>query len=370
MISTLISSAEGAIICEVRFSLNLPGGQAMTGKRVVVPNRFNVELEEFTIDESSIGPDEVILKTRYTLISSGTELAIYTALDKGVYQEDSWCRYPFRPGYIAVGEVILKGERVRKFEEGELVFCYKNHASIAKLNTEKELCLKVPEGLDPKSALFARMATIAMTSLRKSDVELGDTVAVIGLGLVGNMAAQLFTLAGAEVIGVDLFRRRLEIAEECGIPHVVNASTSDVKEEIMGITSGKGVDLTVEAIGKPDLVPLTLSITKKNGEVILLGTPREDWQTNATEILLEIHRSGISLKGALEWVYPILHSERAGHSIERNTIIAMKLIAEGRLKVEPLLSHVVRPERMKSAYEGLLNRKDEFTGVVIDWTED
>lgn len=342
----------------------------MTGKRIVVPNRFNVELEEFTIDERSVGPEEVMLKTHYTLISSGTELAIYTALDKGVYQEDSWCRYPFRPGYIAVGEVILKGERVRKFEEGDLVFCYKNHASISKLNTERELCLKVPEGLDPKHALFARMATIAMTSLRKSEVELGDTAAVIGLGLVGNMAAQLFTLAGAEVIGVDLFSKRLEIAEKCGVPHTINASTSDVKEEIMEITSAKGVDVTVEAIGKPDLVPLTLDITRENGEVILLGTPRADWQTNATEILNRIHRSGISLKGALEWVYPTLHSDAARHSIERNTMIAMKLITENRLKVEPLLSHVIKPERIKSAYEGLLNRKDEFIGVVIDWSEE
>ena len=342
----------------------------MTGKRIVVPNRFNVELEEFAIDESSIGPEEVMLKIHYTLISSGTELAIYTALDKGVYQEDSWCRHPFRPGYIAVGEVVLKGERVRKFEEGDLVFCYKNHASIAKLNTERELCLKVPEGLDPKYALFARMATIAMTSLRKSEVELGDTAAVIGLGLVGNMAAQLFTLAGAEVIGVDLFSRRLEIAERCGIPHTVNASTSDVKEEIMRITSGKGVDVAVEAIGKPDLVPLTLNITRENGEVILLGTPRADWQINATEILHRIHCSGISLKGALEWVYPTLHSEGTRHSIERNTMIAMKLIMENRLKVDPLLSHVIKPERIKSAYEGLLNRKDEFIGVVIDWSEE
>jgi threonine dehydrogenase-like Zn-dependent dehydrogenase len=342
----------------------------MTGKRILVPNRFDVDIEEFTIDEGSLTPEEVLLKIHYTLISSGTELAIYTALDKGVYQEESWCRYPFRPGYIAVGEVVFKGEKVKKFEEGDLVFCYKNHASIARLNAEKQLCLKVPKGLDPKHALFTRMATIAMTSLRKSEVELGNMAAVLGLGLVGNMAAQLFTLAGAEVIGVDLFGRRLEIAEQCGIAHTVNASTSDVKDEIMNITAGKGVDVTVEAIGKPDLVPLALEITRENGEVILLGTPRADWETNATDILSKIHFSGIALKGALEWVYPVLHREGARHSIERNSMIAMELIRRDQLKVEPLLSHVMKPERMKSAYEGLLNRKDEFIGVVIDWTEE
>jgi len=343
----------------------------MKGRRIIVSDKYKVELEDFEVDEDSLRGSEVLLKTHYTLISPGTELATYTALDLETYKKNRRRHYPFKPGYISVGEAIRVGENIRSIREGDVVFSYANHASIAIANPEKTICLKIPPDLDEKSALFARIATIAMTALRVSSGELGDNVAVMGLGLVGNMAGQLFTMAGMNVIGIDLIDKRLRIAEKCGIRYTVNPEKEDLEERIRELTDGEGCEVTVEAIGNPSTIKTCCRITKRLGEVILLGSPRGIYETDLTDILNYVHlwpRGCLTFKGAHEWRYPIHPQEGSKHSIERNTWIAMRLISEGKLKVRELITHVVKPESIKEAYEGLLNKKDKYLGVIIDWT--
>jgi len=342
----------------------------MKGKTIRVTDRFKVGLEEFEINEKTLGPTEALLKTHYTLISPGTELAIYTALDPDVYKAGTWCRYPFNPGYVSVGEVLKTGDAVSNVAEGDIVFTYSNHASIARVNVSETICVKLPPEVDEKETLFTRMATIAMTALRVSNGELGDNAAVLGLGLVGNMAAQLFTLAGMNVIGIDLIDERLKIAKRCGVKHVVNPSKENLREKVLELTGGEGCEVTVEAIGNPSTIETCCQITKRLGEVILLGSPRGIYNTNLTGILSYVHlwpRGCLTFKGAHEWRYPVHPKEGSKHSIERNTRIALHLIMEGKLKVKELLTHVIQPEAIKEAYEGLLNKKSEYLGVVINW---
>jgi len=342
----------------------------MKGERIRIPDRYEVGLEDFEIDEKTLGSTEILLKTHYTLISPGTELAIYTALDKDVYKSESWCHYPFNPGYISVGEVIRTGENLPKIGEGDIIFSYSKHASIAKVDPTRTIGLKVPEGMDEKETLFARMATIAMTALRVSSGELGDNVAVLGLGLVGKMAAQLFTLAGMSVIGIDFVDKRLEITKTLGVKNTINPREANLREKVMELTKGEGCEVTVEAIGNPATIETCCQITKRLGEVILLGSPRGEYDTNITEILNYVHlwpRGCLTFKGAHEWRFPIHQMEGSKHSIERNTQIALQLISERRLKVRELITHVVKPERIKEAYEGLLHKKDEYLGVIVDW---
>ena len=129
------------------------------------------------------------------MISPGTEGAGYTGLESGT-------RFPHGSGYTAIGEVLKVGENVTKCAVGDLAFCYSPHASIAKTEAVL-LAFKSPLDIDEKLVPFVRMATVAMTSLRVSSAEFGDTVAIIGLGLVGNSASQLFNLAGMKVISIE-----------------------------------------------------------------------------------------------------------------------------------------------------------------------
>ena len=109
------------------------------------------------------------------------------------------------------------------------------------------------------------MATVAMTSLRVSSAEFGDTVVIIGLGLVGNSASQLFNLAGMKVISIERVPRRLEIARQCGIQHLINPDEEDALERVVALTNGEKAAVTVEAIGNPRLVETGVPIDWQKG---------------------------------------------------------------------------------------------------------
>ncbi len=335
----------------------------MKGKHIIMPAKSSATLEDFELDET-LGPNQILLKTHYSLISPGTEGAGFTGLESGT-------RFPHGSGYTGIGEVLKVGEHVTKCEVGDYAFCYSSHASIVK-TASVMLAFKPPLDVDAKLIPFVRMATVAMTSLRVSSVEFGDTAIIIGLGLVGNSASQLFNLAGMRVISVERVPERIEIARKCGIQHLINPDEEDVHERVNTITGGQKADVTVEAIGNPRLVELAYQLTRTKGEVILLGSPRGEYITNVTEILNYTHligRGAVTLRSAHEWVFPTMHSGESKHSLERNSQIVYSLIKEGKFKVEELLTHVLNPEDAQIAYDGLTDRKGEFLGVLFDWTQ-
>lgn len=335
----------------------------MKGKQIIMPAKRSAILEDFELDET-LAPNQILLKTHYSLISPGTEGAGYTGLESGT-------RFPHGSGYTAIGEVLKVGEHVTKCAVGDFAFCYSSHASIVK-TASVMLAFKPPLEMDAKLIPFVRMATVAMTSLRVSSAEFGDTAVIIGLGLVGNSASQLFNLAGMQVISVERVPERIEIARKCGIQHLVNPDQEDVLERVKAITGGHKAEVTVEAIGNPRLVELAYQLTRTKGEVILLGSPRGEYVTNVTAILNYTHLIGlgaITLRSAHEWVYPTMHSGESKHSLERNSQIVYSLIKEGKFKVEELLTHVINPEDAQSAYDGLTDQKDKYLGVIMDWTQ-
>ncbi len=335
----------------------------MIGKQIIMPAKRTATLEDFELDET-LAPNQILLKTHYSLISPGTEGAGFTGLESGT-------RFPHGSGYTAIGEVLKVGENVTKCEVGDFAFCYSSHASIVK-TASVMLAFKPPLEIDAKLIPFVRMATVAMTSLRVSSVEFGDTAVIIGLGLVGNSASQLFNLAGMKVISVERVPERIEIAQKCGIQHLINPDEENVHERVNSITGGQKADVTVEAIGNPRLVELACQLTRTKGEVILLGSPRGEYITNVTDILNYTHligRGAITLRSAHEWVYPTMHTGESKHSLERNSQIVYSLIKEGKFKVEELLTHVINPEDAQSAYDGLTDSKNEYLGVIMDWTQ-
>lgn len=335
----------------------------MKGKQIIMPAQRTATLDDFELDET-LAPNQILLKTHYSLISPGTEGAGFTGLESGT-------RFPHGSGYTAIGEVLKVGEQVTKCEVGDFVFCYSSHASIIK-TASVMLAFKPPLEVDAKLIPFVRMATVAMTSLRVSAVEFGDTAIIIGLGLVGNSASQLFNLAGMKVISVERVSERIEIARKCGIQHLINPDEEDVHQRVNAITGGQKADVTVEAIGNPRLVELAYQLTRTKGEVVLLGSPRGEYITNVTDILNYTHligRGAVTLRSAHEWVFPTMHSGESKHSLERNSQIVYSLIKEGKFKVEELLTHVINPNDAQSAYDGLTDHKDEYLGVIMDWTQ-
>jgi threonine dehydrogenase-like Zn-dependent dehydrogenase len=265
--------------------------------------------------------------------------------------------------------VLAVGPEVQDLAPGDRVLSFARHASHVMVNARR-FALKLPPDLEGRRAVFTRMAGVAITALRKSQALPGDTAMVIGLGLVGNFAAQLFRLAGLEVIGVDTSDFRLAKARECGVERVVNPAKEDWREVVMGWTGGKGAHVTVEAIGKAELIAEGVQLTRRHGEVILLGSPRARVTLDVTPMLSRIHLQGITLRGALEWLYtvPPVDDADARVSVLENYRQIAGWIADGRLRTEPLLTHLLPPSQCQEGYAGLDQRKEEYLGVVFDWT--
>ncbi|HBC87091.1 MAG TPA: alcohol dehydrogenase [Lentisphaeria bacterium] len=335
----------------------------MKGRQVLFTKPWEVELKDYEFDAGKVGDDNVAIKTEYSVVSAGTELAILSG-------NESWAKLPYVPGYGGVGKIVAMGKNVKGFKEGDRVFSYTKHQSY---DNSSVMIVPVPEGIDGKLAVMARIAGVSITSLRVSDAELGDWVAVYGLGLVGNLAAQLFTLAGCNVIGIDVSEKRIALAKKCGVLHAIKAD-ANIKEQIKELTGGEMCRSVVESTGVTAVAEKASDIAASLGEVILLGSPRGEYKTDLTAFLNRIHIAGngcITFKGAHEWRYPVksVPGSVNRHSIERNISNILSLIGQGKLKVNELISEVVSPKDCAKVYDGLRNKKDDYVGVVFDWNK-
>ena len=335
----------------------------MKTQEFVIEKPGRIELRERELSED-LDPNEALVEAEYSIVSAGTEGAAFTGLIEEMPRNQA--DYPLTTGYGHLGRVLDVGSDVTMCETGDRVLSFANHASIAKADAGR-MALPVPEDADGKELVFARMAGVSISSLRSSSVQPGDTVIVIGVGLVGNFAAQLFQLAGAEVLAADISEARLEKARECGIDRTVNSAEEDLEEAVMDWTDGKGAHAVVEAIGNSEVIAEAVFLARRYGEVILLGSPRARATFDVTPMLLQIHVEAIRLIGSLEWRWPMHETPRA-RDIVTNYRQLVDWIAEGDLAVEPLLTHVASPTDCQQIYEGLTQEKDEYLGAVFDWS--
>jgi 2-desacetyl-2-hydroxyethyl bacteriochlorophyllide A dehydrogenase len=329
-------------------------------RRVVFTKSQDIELQEMQ-SSNDPGPDQIEVMTEFSVVSAGTELSIL----RGV---EGWAPLPATPGYGAIGIISRIGSNVKKFSAGERVFCYGPHQSRTLVDASG-FVVRVPDGVEPRFAVMARMGQVAFTSVRVIRPELGDVVAVTGLGLVGNLAAQLMQLSGCTVIGLDVSPRRLAIAKSCGIDHVVNSRETDPVAAVKSLTQGAMCQAVVEATGVPDMAATAVKLAATHGDLVLLGTPRGPFGADATELLRAVHlaSSHVTLKGGHEWIVPPHPIPFVKHSLERNVLQLFALMKNGKLRVPELVSHCVPPTQCRDVYTQLRERSENYFGVIFDW---
>ena len=335
-------------------------------REVVVTGQNQVELQTADIDASVLSSNELRIDTEYTFISSGTELANYTGREPKVFQKGEWCEYPWRSGYANVGIVREVGADVTRAAPGDRIFTYGRHASAIRYSQDR-LVAPIKETVDPAVVAASRMAGVAMTAIIVGEIGTNPWVVVFGLGLVGNLASQMFQIHGCRVIGVDPVAERRELAQRCGIGHTVGGDADEAQAQVEEITGGELGNITVDAVGHSGVVMQALRATASHGQLIILGSPRVEVQGNLTDLLSETHLRWITIRGALEWCVPMYPDigNRTSQWSKQQTIFDW--MARGELHVEPLISHRLKPEQIKQAYDGLLNEPNVYTGVVLDW---
>jgi 2-desacetyl-2-hydroxyethyl bacteriochlorophyllide A dehydrogenase len=339
----------------------------MKNKKLLVTKPWKIEFVEDDFNKKIEGPNDVILKNKYSHISAGTESACVAGIE-------SWFNIPDTPGYTAVAEIVDKGNSINHAEVGDLVYTYGHHAQYFKIDATDRwhgVFVKLPNGVNPEHASFTHMAGIAMTAIRASKIELGDVVLVTGLGAIGNIASQLAQLQGATVVATDINDSRIELAKKAGIEHAINSTKTDIGDYLKSLSGGKLASTYIDASGMSPVIEKSIQFTELYGEVILLGTPRKPYETNLTDTLQKTHLLPhcVTMKGALEFTFPTHETEFVKHSIERNAKIIMNLMKENKLKIAPFYSHKMNPADCQAAYEGLRDKPDEYIGVVFDWTK-
>jgi threonine dehydrogenase-like Zn-dependent dehydrogenase len=351
----------------------------LEGERVVVKEPFKLELQKFSIDTGSIGDYEVIIKNHYSAISAGTELTIYDGTNPRAYEANSWNKYPFQPGYAGLGEVAAVGKAVTGLNVGDPVFHHSHHASYDRRDARYFPYVKISSDLMRPDVSLLRFAAIVLTGgVRQTRLEIGDNIAIFGLGVIGQMAAQLYRLSGASIIAFDPVESRRKVAEQIGACDAVYDPFSTKPEEILAVKTGNvGIDVLVEATGRLSVLANNIKAVRPMGQVIQLGLPHGKSTDDMTEFFRHVFLYWITLTGALERNRYLTPTEYLKHSYVAEVNYLIGLLKTGKLKTEGMVSHLIRPSEFQSAYDGLLgpysgrpqSSTSDYMGVVVDWRE-
>jgi len=198
-------------------------------------------------DVPSCGPNEVLVEVRASMISPGTELGG----TKAQRERPNASVGPQKFGYQNAGVVLEKGAGCSDFEVGQKVACmgagYARHASHGVV--PKNLVVPLPDEVSFDAAAGNSLAATALQAIRRADLRLGETLAVVGLGIIGQISCQFGRLSGCRVMGVDLLPMRLDLARELGADAVLDPGTVDAGQAIQEFTGGYGLDAAIMAFG-------------------------------------------------------------------------------------------------------------------------
>jgi threonine dehydrogenase-like Zn-dependent dehydrogenase len=337
------------------------------------------------LDESRedlpLQPQEVRVKTLYSGISAGTELTQYRGSNP--YFSKRWdstrrlflkaendrgsLTYPVRNwGYEEVGQIEECGSAAQDLPVGGLVYGKWGHHSRVTLTAEYLRERRLPEGVDPVLGIFSQIGAIALNGILDSSIRLGETVAVFGLGIVGNLVGQLARLSGARVIGVDLLPQRLEKAREVGFDLVIDGRAESAAERIKTLTGGRGADVCIEASGAIPALNEAIRAVAYSSKVVVVGF----YQGGAQGLVLgeEFHLNRVNLVcSQISGVSPDLQHR---WNQDRLVVTFMDLLAQGRLQMQPLLSHI-RPAWEAQALFDLIDRQpDSVLQAVLDFRQE
>ncbi|MGD2252863.1 MAG: bi-domain-containing oxidoreductase, partial [Anaerolineales bacterium] len=283
---------------------------------------------------------------------------------------------PFAPGYSCAGTVIEVGEQVSEFEVGGRVACagggYASHAEVVAV--PRNLVVALPEHVDFESAAFTTLGAIALQGLRLAEIKLGEVVAVIGLGLLGQLTIQMLKASGCLVAGMDLNLERTELARRMGADAAVSAA-DEFAAVCAGLSKGRGVDVVLITADTKSNQPVELAgeIARDKGVVVAVGMvgmtiPRKPYYEK--ELDFRISRSYGPGRYDPEYEekgrdYPIGYVR---WTEKRNMQAFVQLLAEGKIDVKPLITHRFPIEQAVSAYDLIDGKTDEaFLGVLITY---
>ncbi|MBF0343512.1 MAG: bi-domain-containing oxidoreductase [Nitrospirae bacterium] len=347
--------------------------------------------------------NKILVENRSSLISIGTERSIIelgkkSLLGKARERPDLVRRFiektktegilktfkeamdrldtPTALGYSAAGIVIETGENIHRFSPGDRIACigsgYASHAEY--FTTTEYLCALIPPQLSFEEASFGMLGIIALHGIRCAEVGFGETVAVIGLGLLGILTLQILKAYGCKPIGIDIDQNKVDIANSLGMKHIYTEK-HDFKNALERITNGHGADAVIitAATKSDDPVHMSVEISRFCGKVVIVGVSdihphrNEMWHKEVSIIVSKGGGPGLfdplyEIKGI---DYPIGYIR---WTQQRNLEEFLNLVATEKVSIKPLISLRTLIDEVEAVYKRMLDEKTSpYIGVIINY---
>lgn len=335
----------------------------MQSLTIAFTGQEELRLESLPVPEPGAG--ELLLETRASLISSGTECICYQRNFEPGTHWHRWVQYPFYPGYSNSGLVAGWGEGVTGFERGQKVAYRAGHRQYAVLPAADVTA--VPDGVSHAEAAWIALAKIVQNGVRRAEHVMGDDVVVIGLGILGQLVIQYVRLLGARrVIGIDPAAPRLEYAALSGATHALPLRADQALASVQAITAQRLADVVYDVTGFPQVFASALALPRKFGTVLLLG---DTGTPSGQQLSSHVITQGLRIVAAHDSHPPPTSSDFAYWSNQKIAELFFTYLARGQMNVKDLISHRYAPAQAQEAYAMLIRDRASAMGVLFDWTQ-
>ncbi len=362
---------------------------------------------EMTVQEMPtpvLGKGMVLVKNHYSLISAGTEGSTASTARKNLlgkakerpqqvkqvlevlaqqgpvqtYRAVTKKLEAYSPlGYSSAGEVIGVGEGVTQFTTGDWVACagvgFANHAEIIAIPVN--LCVKLPENTDLKAAAYNTLGAIALQSIRQADLRLGETCAVIGLGLLGQLTGLMLKASGVNVIGIDVSEPPVKLAQQHFAGLALTRNTPGIENQIAEYTNGLGADAVIIAAATTSTDPINFAgaISRKKGKVVILGAVPTGFERDPYW-----YKKELELKMSCSYGpgrYDLNYEEKGidypaayvRWTEKRNMEAFQQLLAGGTMDISYLTTHEFSLEDAPKAYDMIVNKSEPYLGIILKY---
>jgi predicted dehydrogenase/threonine dehydrogenase-like Zn-dependent dehydrogenase len=364
--------------------------------RQVIQNISNGNLCTVEVPAPMVQPGQVLIQNHCSLISAGTEktardLAKKSLLGKArerpdhlrrvlekVRQEGLWNTVrqvreklddPMPMGYCSAGIVLACGAGVQQFKPGDRVASNGPHAEVVSI--PENLCARVSDDVTSEQAAFTVLGAIAMQGVRLSQIALGETALVIGLGLVGQITVALLKAAGATVFGTDLDPGKCELAKQMGADV---ARTGLPATEVQEMTNDQGADAVLITASTDSDAPVTLAgdAVRKKGRIVAVGAvgmnlPRRAYYFKEAEFVVSCSYGPGRYDPQYEDYGQDYPAAYVRWTEQRNMQAVLDLVANDRVDFSPLVSHRFSIDHAADAYALIESGGEPYLGIMLQY---
>ena len=316
------------------------------------------------IEHPECPPDGLVVKARVTAVSTGTEIRVFRLVpvdDDGKFMHANVpFEVPTENGYAMVGEVVEVGADVTGFQVGDRVSAGGTHKHVASVGAAG--AVKLPDSVSDEAGVFLNIIEVGHMAIRRGNPTPGETVAVIGLGVVGLSAIAYCKAFGFRTIAIDGVAERREIARRMGVDLAIAPDATDFNEQIGVVTDGHGADLVIEAASVWPAIELGMKIAARKGTVVVVArhTDKPGFNPVGDPYLQK------DLTLLVTYGHASLGQRWDG---ERSRRLTLEMLAKGQLDVSHLITHRIPWTDLPEIYQRLDNGEKDIVGVVVDWRD-